>query len=88
MSDIRRSRPNLPSLPESFIEGSRQSRSSSMFERSELRRSREGQMENGVKNLKGVKGFPKSCYYHREIDAYIELPFLKKKPEYGIRRIR
>jgi len=39
------------SLPEPLFEGIRRSRTPSMFERSELRRCREGRWGNGVKNL-------------------------------------
>ncbi len=45
-------------------QGTRQSRASSMSERSELRRRREERMENGVKNLKGARLFPKTFSNH------------------------
>jgi len=41
-------------------QGTRQNRASSMSERSELGRRREERMENGVKNLKGARLFPKA----------------------------
>jgi hypothetical protein len=41
-------------------QGIRQSRAASMSERSELRSRREERMENGVKNLKGARLFPKT----------------------------
>jgi len=41
-------------------QGTRQSRAASMFERSELRSRGEERMENGVKNLKGARLFPKT----------------------------
>jgi len=40
-----------------------------MSERSELRRRREERMENGVKNLKGAKLFPKTSSNHGFGDA-------------------
>ncbi len=40
-----------------------------MSERSELRRRREERMENGVKNLKGARLFPKTFSNHRFGDA-------------------
>ncbi len=40
-----------------------------MFERSELRRRREERMENGVKNLKGARLFPKTFSNHGFGDA-------------------
>jgi hypothetical protein len=43
--------------------------SPSMSERSELRRRREEQMENGVKNLKGARLFPKTFPNHGFGDA-------------------
>jgi len=45
-------------------QGTRRSRASSMSERSELRRRREERMENGVKNLKGARLFPKTFSNH------------------------
>jgi hypothetical protein len=42
-----------------------------MSERSELRRRREERMENGVKNLKGARLFPKTFSNNRNGDAYI-----------------
>jgi hypothetical protein len=42
-----------------------------MSERSELRRRREERMENGVKNLKGARQFPKTFSTNRNGDAYI-----------------
>ena len=51
--------------------------SPSMSERSELRRRREERMENGVKNLKGARLYPKTFVlniatsYHGNGDAYI-----------------
>ena len=48
---------------------------SSMSERSELRRRREERMENGVKNLKGARLYPKTLVlniatsYHGNKDA-------------------
>jgi hypothetical protein len=49
--------------------GTRRSRTSSMSERSELRRRREERMENGVKNLKGARLFPKTFSNHGIGDA-------------------
>ncbi|NOR21373.1 MAG: hypothetical protein GQ476_01550 [Candidatus Aminicenantes bacterium] len=46
-------------------QGTRQSRASSMSERSELRRRREERMQNGVKNLKGARLFPKTFVQSR-----------------------
>jgi len=40
-----------------------------MSERSELRRRREERMENGVKNLKGARLFPKTFSNHGFRDA-------------------
>lgn len=40
-----------------------------MSERSELRRRREERMENGVKNLKGARLFPKTFSNHGIGDA-------------------
>jgi len=40
-----------------------------MFERSELRSRREERMENGVKNLKGDRLFPKTFYNNGNEDA-------------------
>jgi hypothetical protein len=40
-------------------QGIRRSRAASMFEQRELRSRREERMENGVKNLKGARLFPK-----------------------------
>ena len=51
--------------------------SPSMSERSELRSRREERMENGVKNLKGARLYPKTFVlniatsYHGNGDAYI-----------------
>ena len=50
-------------------QGTRRSWASSMSERSELRRRREEQMENGVKNLKGARLFPKTFPNHGFGDA-------------------
>ncbi len=50
-------------------QGTRRSRASSMSERSELRRRREERMENGVKNLKGARLFPKTFSNHGFGDA-------------------
>ncbi len=49
-----------------------------MSERSELRRRREERMENGVKNLKGARLFPKTLSNHGFGDASYDqdLPFL------------
>jgi len=41
-----------------------------MFERSELRSRREERMENGVKNLKGARLFPKTFSNNGNGDAY------------------
>ncbi len=50
-------------------QGTLRSRASSMSERSELRRRQEERMENGVKNLKGAKLFPKTFSNHGFRDA-------------------
>jgi hypothetical protein len=52
-------------------QGIRRRRASSMSERSELRRRREERMENGVKNLKGARLFPKTFSNHGFGDASI-----------------
>ncbi len=49
--------------------GTRLCRAASMSERRELRRRREERMENGVKNLKGARLFPKTLPNHRFRDA-------------------
>ncbi len=49
--------------------GIRRSRAASMFEQRELRSRREERMENGVKNLKGARLFPKTFSNHRFGDA-------------------
>ena len=41
-----------------------------MFERSELRSGREERMENGVKNLKGAKLFPKTYVSAMNYNGY------------------
>jgi hypothetical protein len=41
-----------------------------MFERSELRSRREERMENGVKNLKGARLFPKTYALVRNYNDY------------------
>jgi hypothetical protein len=41
-----------------------------MFERRELRSRREERMENGVKNLKGARLFPKTFSNNGKGDAY------------------
>ncbi len=56
-------------------QGTRQSRAASMFERSELRSRGEERMENGVKNLKGARLFPKTFYNKGNGDAYDFIPF-------------
>jgi hypothetical protein len=43
----------------------------SMSERSELRRRREERMENGVKNLKGARLFPKTFSNQGFVDAFV-----------------
>ena len=53
----------------------RQSRAASMFERSELRRRREERMENGVKNLKGARLFPKTFSNNGNEDSYTSIFF-------------
>jgi hypothetical protein len=50
-------------------QGTRQNRASSMSERSELGRRREERMENGVKNLKGARLFPKAFANNGNGDA-------------------
>ncbi len=50
-------------------QGTRRSRASSMSERSELRSRREERMENGVKNMKGARLFPKTFSNHGFRDA-------------------
>jgi len=60
-------------------QGTRRRRASSMSERSELRRRREERTENGVKNLKGARLYPKTFVlniatsYHGNKDAYYVL---------------
>jgi len=63
-------RPFRFSLRSSVFEASRLSRPVSIFERSELRSSREDRKENGVKNLNGAKPFPKACSYLGFGNAY------------------
>ncbi len=48
-----------------------------MSERSELRSRGEERMENGVKNLKGARLFPKTFSNNRNGDAYIYIAKLK-----------
>jgi len=48
-----------------------------MSERSELRRRREKRMENGVKNLKGARLFPKTFSNHGFGDASFSYFFLQ-----------
>jgi len=43
-----------------------------MFEQRELRSRREERMENGVKNLKGAKLFPKTFSNNGNGDVYIQ----------------
>ncbi len=47
-----------------------------MSERSELRSRREERMENGVKNLKGARLFPKTISNSRNGDAYDPIDLL------------
>jgi len=50
-----------------------------MFEHRELRSRREERMENGVKNLKGARLFPKTFSNNGNGDAYIHYSFLEDK---------
>jgi len=50
-----------------------------MSEQGELRSRREERMENGVKNLKGARLFPKIFSNHGFGDAYPFVPFLTRK---------
>ncbi len=47
-----------------------------MFERSELRSRQEERMENGVKNLKGARLFPKAFSNNGNVAAYFSVFFL------------
>jgi hypothetical protein len=54
-----------------------------MSERSELRRRREERMENGVKNLKGARLFPKTFSNHgfrdaSKLDLYNQLDWINQ----------
>jgi hypothetical protein len=46
-----------------------------MFERRELRSRQEERMENGVKNLKGARLFPKTFSNNGNGDAYMNISF-------------
>jgi len=46
-----------------------------MFERRELRSRREERMENGVKNLKGARLFPKTFSNNENGDACMNISF-------------
>jgi len=56
-----------------------------MFERSELRSRREVRMENGVKNLKGARLFPKTFSNNVNGDASVKriLVVTKKRHMYN-----
>ena len=56
-----------------------------MSERSELRSRREERVENGVKNLKGTRLFPKTFSNNGDGDAYVEriLVVTKKRQMYN-----
>ena len=60
--------------------GTRLCRAASMSELSELRSRREERMENGVKNLKGARLFPKTFSNHRFGDACFSYFFLHEFP--------
>ena len=47
-----------------------------MSERSELRSRREERMENGVKNLKGARQFPKTFSNNGNVAAYFPVFFM------------
>ena len=48
-----------------------------MFEQRELRSRREERMENGVKNLKGARLFPKTFSNNGNGDAYFRIPNIR-----------